>query len=241
MRSEINASALITGANRGLGLEHARQYVAKGWRVFATCRDPSSATELNALAQQSEQFTVLPLEVTDFAAVDALADQLGNTPIDVLINNAGIFGHPLFDGMQQQRIGSMDYEIWREVLEVNLLAPFKITEALLKNVARSHQKKVVMMSSEMGSIGHNTVGGSQAYRSSKAALNMVSKCLAIELAERSVTVVALGPGWCRTDMGTDEANLDTADSVHQQQDTIARLTLDDSGSFVNYTGAVIGW
>ena len=201
-------SALITGANRGLGLEFARQYLAEGWQVYAACRDPESASELRRLADGSDhKLHIITLDVTESTSVKAAAAELEGRAIDVLINNAGV------GGPRGQGIGNIDYESWSRVLEVNTLGPMRVAEAFVNNVAQSQRKLIVTITSGMGSIADNTSGGAFAYRSSKAAVNMVMRSLAIDLAPRGITCVVINPGWVRTDMGGPQATLTTTDSV----------------------------
>ena len=201
-------SVLITGANRGLGLEFARQYVADGWQVFAACRDPSSASELRRLAAAKDQkLEIMALDVTDGASIRAAAAELDGQAIDLLLNNAGIMG------TRGQTIGNMDYEAWAKVLDANTMGPMRVSEAFVDQVARSKRKLIVTLTSGMGSLADNTSGGSIAYRSSKAAVNMVMRSLAIDLAPHGITCVVVNPGWVQTDMGGTHATLTPAESV----------------------------
>ena len=162
-------SALITGANRGLGFEFARQYLVDGWQVYAACRDPASAYELRRLTESSDdKLRMLAMDVTDPASIDGAATELDGQAIDLLLNNAGIIGP------QGQTIGTIDYEAWAEVLSINTMGPMRVSEAFLEHVASSDRKLIVTLTSGMGSIADNTSGGSILYRSSKAAVNMVS-------------------------------------------------------------------
>ena len=201
-------STLITGANRGLGLEFARQYLADGWRVYAGCRNPDSASELRRLADASDdKLQILALDVTDSVIVQAAAAKLDGQAIDLLLNNAGI------GGPRGQTIGNIDYDAWAKVLEVNTMGPMRVSEAFVDHVARSERKLIVTLTSGMGSIADNTSGGSIAYRSSKAAVNMVMRSLAIDLAPLRITCVVINPGWVLTDMGGPHATLTAAESV----------------------------
>lgn len=178
-------TALITGANRGLGLEFARQYLSEGWRVLATCRAPDEATDLTVLAARHSQLAVHALDVADFQAIDALAASLKGEAIDVLLNNAALFGPKAHAERDlRQSFGSMDYAIWRQLFRVNTMAPMKMAEAFVSNVAASTEKKIAMMSSVEGSIDQAATRppGLFAYRSSKAALSMLTCGLARELA-----------------------------------------------------------
>ncbi|MEL7029528.1 MAG: SDR family oxidoreductase [Pseudomonadota bacterium] len=236
-------TVLITGASRGLGLEHARQFAARGFRVVATCRSRDAPGALGDVARaHGDDVEILDYEAGDLASADRVAAALGGTPIDILINNAGIYGAANFvDGMEAQSLGSIDYENWRNVLQVNLLAPMRLTEALIENIAASERRIVAMMSSDLGSIENNRMGQSYAYRSSKAALNMMTKGLSVNLKERGVIAVSLAPGWCRTDLGGDIAEIDPADSVRGQQAVLDQLTLDDTGRFINWMGQDTPW
>jgi NAD(P)-dependent dehydrogenase (short-subunit alcohol dehydrogenase family) len=231
---------LITGANRGIGFQHARQYAEQGWRVLACARNPASCTDLQALkAARPDQVHLHPLDVTDHSAIDALASALSGEPIDVLLNNAGTFGPKgAPEGMAYQSLEHMDYDIWRTILEVNLLSPFKIAVAFHGHLASSRMKLLVMMSSGLASISEST-GQSYAYRSSKAGLNMLAKTMAAEW--NDITVIAMAPGWCRTDLGGSDAPIDPADSVRDQQRTFLRLTSSDSGRFIDMHGNTVPW
>ena len=174
-------SVLITGGNRGLGFEFAKQYAADGWRVYPACRDPNNASDLRRLAETTQGLVeVLPLDVTDLASVRSAAAKLEGRAVDLLLNSAGIGGPP------RQTVGAIDYGGWARVLDVNTMGPARVTEAFTDNVARSNRKLIVTITSGMGSIADNTSGGSIAYRSSKAAVNMVMRSLAIELAPRGI-------------------------------------------------------
>jgi NAD(P)-dependent dehydrogenase (short-subunit alcohol dehydrogenase family) len=232
---------LITGANRGLGLEFARQYAAEGWEVHACCRRPEAADDLRALLKTGAQVRVHALDVADFPGIDALAHELAGTALDVLLNNAGIFGPRLRAGGDRgQFFGAVDYEAWAQVTRVNTMAPLKMAEAFVEHVAASGQKKIVTLTSSMGSIAE-TSGGFYAYRSSKAAVNMVMASLARDLAGRGIKVAVLCPGWVRTDMGGPGAPVNKEDSVRGLRRLIAGLTAERSGTFTHYDGAPVAW
>jgi NAD(P)-dependent dehydrogenase (short-subunit alcohol dehydrogenase family) len=234
-------TVLVTGANRGLGLEHARQYAATGWRVLACARRPDSATDLQALHEQFPGTVSLhELDVTDAAAVERLADDLTGLPLDILLNNAGTFGpRGAPEGLTYQSLDNMDYDIWRQMLEVNLLAPFRLSVALAENLRLAERPLLVMMSSDLGSIANNANGQSHAYRTSKAGLNMLTRGMALEWTD--IIVVSMAPGWCRTDLGGPDAVVDPVESVEQQQKTFARLGLADSGRFIDRYGETVAW
>jgi NAD(P)-dependent dehydrogenase (short-subunit alcohol dehydrogenase family) len=229
-------SALITGANRGLGLEFARQYIADGWQVYATCRDPGSAAELHELAEASgNKLRILAMDVTDPASVKAAAAELDGKAIDLLLNNSGV------GGARGQTIGNIDYDAWAKVLDVNTMGPMRVSEAFVDHVARSDCKLIVTLTSGMGSIGDNTSGGSIAYRSSKAAVNMVMRSLAIDLGPRGITCVVVNPGWVQTDMGGPNATLTAVESVSRLRHLIDTLAPAQSGKFFNHDGREYTW
>jgi NAD(P)-dependent dehydrogenase (short-subunit alcohol dehydrogenase family) len=229
-------SALITGANRGLGLEFAKQYLGDGWRVFAACRDPNSASELSQLAHASgDKLQIVALDVTHPANVKSAAAELDAGAIDLLLNNAGV------GGALGQTVGNIDYKAWAKVLEVNTMGPIRVSEAFVEHVARSERKLIVTLTSGMGSIADNASGGAFAYRSSKAAVNMVMRSLAIDLAPRGITCVVVNPGWVQTDMGGPHATLTPAESVSRLRRLIDSLGPAQSGKFFNHDGREYAW
>ncbi|MGR9046858.1 MAG: SDR family oxidoreductase [Gammaproteobacteria bacterium] len=229
-------TVLITGANRGLGLEFCRQYAASGWRVLACCRQPENAAGLNSLADRYSTIQIEKLDVSDFARIDALSERLSDIRLEVLINNAGIYGE-----IPGRGFGNLDYQAWMTTLLINTQAPVKMAEAFLAQLERSDKKLIVAISSLMGSMTDNTSGGSLLYRSSKAALNAAMKSLAIDLAPRSVGVLLLHPGWVRTDMGGKHALIDAEQSVTGMRRSIDGFTLDQTGRFVKYDGSLLPW
>ena len=238
------ATVLITGAGRGLGLEFTRQYAADGWSVLACCRDPARSAELEALTRAAAgRIRAFALDVGDHASIDALAEQLAGSPVDVLINNAGTMGAQSFagQGMQAQRFGQSDYEDWIRTFHVNTLAPLKMAEAFVEHVAASAQKKIVTLSSVIASIGSNNLGGLYAYRSTKAAVNAIMRSMALDLARRSIIAVPIHPGWAATEMGGPNAPLRPQHSVAGMRQVIATLTKEKSGRFWQYDGTELPW
>jgi NAD(P)-dependent dehydrogenase (short-subunit alcohol dehydrogenase family) len=224
-------TVLITGAARGLGLDFTRQYAAKGWKVLACARKPDNLKTVKGDVHRH------PLEVTDYKAVGALAAKLKSEVIDVLICNAGVGG----EGNQgTQALGSFDSATWRHVFEVNALAPLMMAEAFAEHVARSRQKKLIAITSVLGSIARNN-GGRYAYRASKTALNMEWSCLAKDLEGRGVICVALHPGWVQTDMGGPTATLTVEQSVPSMVKVIEGLKPSDNGRYLQYDGAELPW
>ncbi len=222
------STVLITGAARGLGLDFVKQYAAKGWKVHACARRPE------ALKGVAGEIVPHQLEVTDYGRVRALAGKLAGEAIDVLICNAGVAGR------DATTLGSIDAKTWRETFEVNALAPLMMAEAFVDHVARSSQKKLVAISSRLGSIAL-TDGGRYAYRASKAALNMEWKSLSRDTAGKGLVCVVLHPGWVQTDMGGSGATLTVDQSVPAMVGVIDRLKPSDNGRFINYDGSEIAW
>lgn len=230
-------TVLITGANRGIGLEFARQYAADGWQVVACCRQPQQAEALNRLADQyKDRFSIHRLDVRELAEIDQLSHKLQDLPIDILINNAGVYPHA-----QNGEFGRISYDDWMEAFRVNTFAPLKMVEALIEQIACSQLKIVATITSKMGSIADNQRGGSYIYRSSKAAVNTVVKSLAIDLQPRGIIAVLLHPGWVQTDMGGRGALISTKQSVTGMKSILGRVTHSDTGKFIAYDGQHIPW
>jgi NAD(P)-dependent dehydrogenase (short-subunit alcohol dehydrogenase family) len=232
-------TVLVTGANKGLGLEFARQYAARGARVIATARDPAAAADLNALATSNPKVTVEKLDVTDHAAIDALAAKYAGTLIDVLINNAGISG-----GSESQMFGKMRYDVFEEVLRVNAIGPLKMSEAFMPHVMASRDKRVVTVSSSEGSIGMVNSSRLYFYRASKAALNMEMKNLAFQVKSKGVSVGMVNPGMTDTDLmkGLPKSVLrPPADAVRDMMRNIDTLTVANTASFWEYDGKILPW
>lgn len=228
---------LITGTNRGIGLEFSKQYAETGWRVFACCRHPGKADALKQLAAQHPgSLSLHALDVADFDQIEGLAAELAGEKIDLLVNNAGIYADTFRGGF-----GATDYQAWLRAFCVNTTAPLKMAETFASQIAQSQQKKIVCISSKMGSIAENTSGGCYLYRSSKAALNMVVKSLSIDLAPRGLLTAALHPGWVQTDMGGPNALITTQQSVAGMRQVIEQLTSQQSGGFYAYDGKEIPW
>ena len=229
---------LITGANRGIGLEFVRQYASQGHTIYATSRDNYRSAELRQLKERYEsgQVHILPLEVTDEASRSNFKDMLGDVPIHLFIQNAGIYGP------RGLPIEEVDESVWLQVLHVNTVSPLKMVALLRSNLNAAKNGAIIgMLSSKMGSNADNSSGGNYPYRSSKAALNCVSKSLAVDLAAENIRVVALHPGWVKTDMGGPNALIDTKTSVQGLIHVLSNLTQEQSGLFINFDGKVIPW
>ncbi len=224
-------TALITGAGRGLGLEFSRQFAEDGWTVLAGVREPERADELRRI---DGDVSPVPLDVADPASVAILGERLSGIPIDLLINNAGIYGP------REMSLGAFDFDAWRDVFEVNTLAPMRVAEAFIEHLRAGQGRRIVTVSSKMGSI-ENGSGGSYIYRSSKAAVNAAMKNLAMDLQGEGFTIVVVHPGWVRTDMGGPAAAIDAVESVTGLKKVIDGLTPSDTGRFFNYDGTPIPW
>lgn len=223
----------ITGANRGIGLEMVKQFAQSNWQISACCRNPATATELSALAQANADIKLYALDVTDYQAVANLASQLKDTSFDLLINNAGIYGP------KGSSLDNLDLEAWRQVFETNTIAPLKLIQAFTPHVAASQGKRVAVLSSKMGSISDNQSGSAYIYRSSKTALNQVIKSLSIDLSPQGIQVIALHPGWVRTEMGGPNGLIDTTESVTGLKSVMTSEI--KTGHFYNYDGSEIAW
>jgi NAD(P)-dependent dehydrogenase (short-subunit alcohol dehydrogenase family) len=237
-------TVFITGANRGLGLEFARQYAAKDWNVIATCRKPEQASELQALARGRNNVAIERLDVTSDEQVRTVAGKYRGQPIDVLLNNAGIWG-----SRDKQTFGKLDFAEQQRVYDVNALGPLRVTQALIDNVAASNQKKIIGLGGGMALRG--TVlfagGGHYWYRMSRAA-NLISMViLHTEVKDRGVIITFIVPGFVDTQMLRDSGWPDTAPRISAAAsaslviERIAALDASASGKLVNYDGKVIHW
>lgn len=233
---------IITGANRGIGLEYVKQLLASGENVIAAVRDPAKAEALLSLSENhKENLRVKPLDLNSWSSIDSFAESLKGTVVDVLLNNAGLYGGSWDTASHKQSIDSMDYELWGEIMRVNVMAPFRLIRALDASLQLSENPIVVNMSSDLGSIENNEQGQSYAYRSSKAALNMVTKGLSIELQEQGTRIISMAPGWTQTDLGGVNAQWKVEDSVANQIKAISSLKDTDSGLFINLLGEKVPW
>ena len=230
-------SILVTGSNRGLGLEWVRQYAELGWRVYATCRFPEEAEALQQLTTQYPNLSVHRLDVTDAGHIQQLAQQLQGQPLDMLVNNAGVY----FERWGKDKLGSIDYTAWLQTYQVNVLGVIRVTEALRAMLARGDKRLVVMTTSHMGSIMETAGPNDYAYRSSKAALNAVVKGLVYELAPLGIAILLVHPGWVRTRMGGDQGLFTVSESVHNMRKLAEQFRQQDSGRFYRYDGKLIPW
>lgn len=229
------ANILITGSNRGLGLELARQYAQSGWRVFATCRHPAEASDLHRLADEHSAVSIHRLDVTVVEDIKAITHELRGVPLDILFNNAGIF---LEGGYRLPAFGGIRYDHWLRTFDVNTLGAARMTEALLENVANSEKRLVAVMTSHMGSIADIQMEGSYYYRSSKAALNATMEGMAVALKPQGVGVLLLHPGAVKTRMGD---GISTRESVNGLRRIIDGFSIKDTGRFIKYDGTPMPW
>jgi NAD(P)-dependent dehydrogenase (short-subunit alcohol dehydrogenase family) len=228
-------TVLITGANRGIGYGLARHHLNAGDTVIAACRTPSKAKELKSL-EGADRLHIHKLDVTSAKGVAALKEEIGDMPIDIVYNNAGIAGP------HNQTVDDVDYDGWTKTFETNVQGPLRVALAFKDNL-KATKGKIVSITSGMGSIGTLTPGWLMiyAYRSSKTALNMVMRILSFELQKEGVTVILMSPGWVRTDMGGANAAISVEESAKGIIETVARMGIDKTGSFVNYDGKTIPW
>jgi NAD(P)-dependent dehydrogenase (short-subunit alcohol dehydrogenase family) len=233
------STVLISGANRGLGLEFTKQYAEAGWTVIAAARDPQKGQELKSLAASHKNIEIAALDVSNEASVTEFKKKLDDRAIDVLINNAGVYP------TKQTEFGDVDYDAWLDTLNTNALGPVRLTEALVENVAKSEKKLVVVISSGMGSIAtyedEPSGPGAIQYRTSKAAANMAVAIMARALRPKGVTVITQCPGWVQTDMGGAGATLKPEQSISALRKIFERVTLKDSGKYFAHDGRNLPW
>lgn len=229
IKAETTMTVLVTGANRGIGLELVRQLRAQGHQVIGTARNPAEASELKETGA-----VLVSLDVADSNSVRAMAEELEGQKIDLLINNAGIMGH------SAKSFAETDFDQVVTTFDVNSLGPMRVTQALLPNLLAGKGKTVVQISSTMGSITNNG-GGYYGYRASKSALNMLNKSLALELADMGITSIVLHPGWVQTRLGGAGAAITTQESVAGMLAVIDELGPEDTGRFLDYQGKELPW
>lgn len=229
----MSQTVFITGANRGIGLSLTELYLQQGAQVHATSRNLADSKKLRALASRYNTLVLHELDVTDYQRVAQLASEL--PAIDLLINNAGYYGPKGYG------FGNTDIEEWRQVFEINTIAPLKLVENFYPLLQQGKAKKIACISSKVGSMTENTSGGGYIYRSSKAALNSVVKSLSNDLTDEGFTVLALHPGWVRTEMGGPNALIDTQTSADGLAKVIEQSTQENSGQFINYDGTELPW
>lgn len=230
------ATVLITGANRGIGLHLAEQYAKRGDSVIACCRAPGQASELAALAASNSNVRVEGVEVGDGASVAALKASIGDMPLDLVINNAGMAG-PAPDA---QNAANMDFDGWAETFNINTMAPLRVLQALRSNLAAGSSPKAVTITSQMGALSLD-MPVMYAYCSSKAAVNKIMKMYAADAASDKIAVQLIHPGWVKTDMGGDAAAIEPADSAAGIIKVIDDLSMENTASFMQWNGESHAW
>jgi NAD(P)-dependent dehydrogenase (short-subunit alcohol dehydrogenase family) len=240
-------SVLITGAGRGLGLEFVRQHLSDGWHVYATCHKAVNAGQLKTLRSNGRgQIHIFEMDVTDAAQVKTVAEQLKGKPLDVLINNAGtvepmFYGSGAYEGNDDPDLRNYDFDAWLELLKTNVLGPARVCGAFVDNLAAGERPVAVNISSTLASIASTWQAGRYAYRTSKAALNMLTRSIGEWYAKRGIILVSISPGWTRTEMGGPKATNSVEVSVKGVRNVIAGLTIAEAGTFFNFNGQIIPW
>ena len=226
---------LVTGANRGIGLELVKQYCNQNYQVIGTYRNENTSGEFISMSQNLNNLKVYSLDVSSDQSLKDFSSKLGDTPVDIFINNAGVYGP------RDSSFNNVDERNWISVFQTNAIAPLLLTQLIIENLRNGSQKKLIYITSKMGSIDDNKSGGAYIYRSSKTALNSVVKSISLDLAKDGMKVALLHPGWVRTDMGGPNGLIDTTTSVSGMIEVIDRLSQSDSGCFFNYDGSKIPW
>lgn len=232
----MTKTVVITGPNRGIGFELVKCYLANGdWQIIAACRTPEKATALQTLADATDgDIEIVQLDVASASSVAEFAKIIGDRKIDALINNAGVIGG------DHQSLGDIDYDEWMETLAINTLGPVRVTEALIDNIRRSENGKIVAISSQLGAMQYQTQGRF-AYNSSKAALNRAMTLLAGQLRSENIIVAMYHPGWVQTDMGGQQADITPPESAKSLYQCFEKLTLADTGKFFKWNGEPHAW
>ena len=229
------ATILVTGANRGLGIEFVEQYLNEGNDVIATYRNENSSMDLIEMGNERSNLKLLQLDVSSNKSLNSFAENLGDSPIDIFINNAGVYGP------RNSSFGNVDEENWIPAIKINAIAPILLTQLIIKNIRSGADKKLIFVTSKMGSIDDNKGGGAYVYRSSKTALNAVVKSLSVDLENEGIVVALIHPGWVKTDMGGPNALIDKDTSVRGMTEVISNLDISSTGNFYNYDGSIIPW
>jgi NAD(P)-dependent dehydrogenase (short-subunit alcohol dehydrogenase family) len=229
------STILITGANRGIGLELVRQYLATGNSVIACCRQPDTANDLASLVRENKgNLSIHQMDVADEQSIKACAEALSGTAIDVLVNNAGIMGG------EHQSFGNASLDDWLHTIQVNTIGPFRVAESFKSHLEAAEAPKLITISSQVGASTF-TMPGIYAYASSKAAVNKVMQTLASEWQSAGICVGLMHPGWVQTDMGGAEADITPQESAEGIRQVIEKMTLADSGKFFKWNGDIHPW
>lgn len=233
---------LVTGANRGLGLEFTKQLLQEGHNVYAACRNINDIDDLNSLLDKyKDNLIIVNLDINDHDSIIDLSKKLKDISIDVMINNAGTIGPlPYFENTFKQHYGTIDYDVWSDVFKTNLFGPIKMAETFQENIENGSEKKMIFISSVVGSIADDHQKAF-AYATSKTALNKSVALLADILKEKEIKVLAMCPGYVKTRMNGGGANLEPEESIAGMLKQIRKLDIESSGSFVRYNGESINW
>lgn len=238
------STVLVTGANRGIGLEFVSQYAGDGWTVIACCRDPEGegAAELRAITAEADgRVSIEPMDMLDHGSIEAIAKKYTGTPIDVLLNNAGIIGPvPIQDHLGAQHFGTIDYEVWDKVIRTNTFAPIKMAEEFLDNLLAGTEKKIITLSSTVGSFQEDRTPAF-CYCTSKTAVTKAVQLMSEELKDKNVVAMAFCPGHVKTRMGIGGATIEIPDSVAGMRSMIANFSMADTGSYRRFNGDTIAW
>ena len=242
---------LVTGTNKGIGLEFARQYLNEGFKIIATCRNLSNLDGLNGLVNSfPDKISIFQMELLDEKSIEDFALKIKDIPIDIFINNAGVtFGYSRNAKLSNTGIslnklnafGNIETENWLPIFKANCIAPLLLTQLLYKNIMLGKEKKMVFISSKPASISENTGGSMYMSRSSRSALNQVIKSLSIDLIGEGISVASISPGWVKTDSGGLNALIDVNTSVTGIRNVIDNLSIKNSGKFWDYNGNFIPW
>ncbi|MEE2999074.1 MAG: SDR family oxidoreductase [Pseudomonadota bacterium] len=246
------ATLLITGGNRGIGLGLVKVYLANEWKVLATCRDLKGAKELNNLGEKyGDKLSVISMDVNNQEQIDATVKSINDIPIDLLINNAGAVEMAKYGSGAYEKINGVpiddpdlrkyDYQEWEHVLRTNVLGPARITGSFIENLKKPDHGIVVMMTSGLASVSNTWQAGRYAYRTSKAALNMLMRSAGEWLESYGITTVAISPGWTRTDMGGPNATNSIEESANGVYQVITKISPEDAGKFLNFDGTTLPW
>ncbi|MEE3000182.1 MAG: SDR family oxidoreductase [Pseudomonadota bacterium] len=246
------ATVLITGGNRGIGLGLVKVYLDNGWNVLATCRHPKEAEELTNLQRDyGDSLRTFKMDVNDQDQINSAVNSLNDTAIDLLINNAGAVEMAKYGSGAYEKINGVpiddpdlrkyDYDEWEYVLRTNVLGPARVTGSFVENLKLSEHGIVVMMTSGLASVSNTWQAGRYAYRTSKAALNMLMRSTGEWLQSFGITIVAISPGWTRTDMGGPNATNSTEESTVGVYKVIKDISTEDTGKFLNFDGTTLPW
>ncbi len=231
----MTQTVVITGSNRGIGLELVKCYLsANDWNIVAACRTPDKADALKSLAAENQNIEIVELDVSNAKSVTNFAKNVGERIIDVLVNNAGVIGG------DHQSFGEVDYDAWMETFAINTLGPIRVSQALIDNVRKSENGKILTISSQMGALSRQS-RGMYGYRSTKAAVNKAMQTLSVELHDEKIAVALFHPGWVKTDMGGGSAEITPQESAAGLFNCFNKLNMTDSGKFFKWNGEPHAW